>query len=57
LKKSVHLFNLSHLNIEQVHGIESSLVLLEILKQAPKLSSMTSNPQAVMRFFSDDGLC
>ncbi|CAF1403072.1 unnamed protein product [Adineta steineri] len=57
LKTIVNLFNLKHLNIERIYGIENTLVLLEILKQSPKLSSITFIPKAIIQLFNDDELC
>ncbi|CAF1418668.1 unnamed protein product [Adineta steineri] len=57
VKTIVNLFNLKHLNIEGIYGIENSLVLLEILKQSPKLSSITFIPKAIIQLFDDDELC
>ncbi|CAF4139736.1 unnamed protein product [Adineta steineri] len=57
LKTIINLFNLKHLNIGRIYGIENSLVLLEILKQSPKLSSITFIPKAIIQLFDDDELC
>ncbi|CAF4300293.1 unnamed protein product [Adineta steineri] len=57
VKTIVNLFNLKHLNIEGIYGIENALVLLEIFKQSPKLSSITFIPKAIIQSFDDDELC
>lgn len=57
LKTIFNLYNLKHLNIERIYVMESSFVLLEILKQAPQLSSITFIPKAIIQFFYDDQLC
>ncbi|CAF1487781.1 unnamed protein product [Adineta steineri] len=57
LKTIINLFNLKHLNIGRIYGIENSLVLLEILKQSPKLSSIEFIPKAVIQLFNNGELC
>ncbi|CAF4222622.1 unnamed protein product, partial [Adineta steineri] len=57
LKTVINLFNLKHLNIGRIYGIENSLVLLEILKQSPKLSSIEFIPKAIIQLFNNGELC
>ncbi|CAF4148536.1 unnamed protein product, partial [Adineta steineri] len=56
LKTVINLFNLKHLNIGRIYGIEDSLVLLEIFKQSPKLSSIQFIPKAIIQLFNNGEL-
>ncbi|CAF1240973.1 unnamed protein product [Adineta steineri] len=56
LKTIINLFNLKQLNIGRIYGIENSLVLLEILKQSPKLSSIEFIPKAIIQLFNNGEL-
>ncbi|CAF1201612.1 unnamed protein product [Rotaria sordida] len=57
LKMIVNLYNLKHLDISFLCKIESSTILLEILKQSPNLSSISVDPNYLLSLFSDNELC
>ncbi|CAF4006939.1 unnamed protein product [Rotaria sordida] len=57
LKMTVNLYNLKHLDISFLCKIESSTILLEILKQSPNLSSISIDPNYLLSLFSDNELC
>jgi hypothetical protein len=54
LKRIVNLFNLKHLDVSEGRTIASSTVLLEILKEAPQLSSMAINPGRLISLCDDN---
>jgi hypothetical protein len=54
LKRIVNLFNLKHLDVSEHRTIASSTVLLEILKEAPQLSSMTIDPDQLISLCDDN---
>jgi hypothetical protein len=54
LKRIVNLFNLKHLDVSEHRTIASSTVLLEILKEAPQLSSMAINPGRLISLCDDN---
>jgi hypothetical protein len=57
LKMIVNLSNLNHLNISEYGEIFSPSLLLEILKQTPKLSLIKINPRNLKVLFDNDELC
>ncbi|CAF1270888.1 unnamed protein product [Rotaria sordida] len=57
LKMIVNLSNLKHLDMFMYKKIISSKELLEILKQTPKLSTITINPINLKLLFNDNELC
>jgi hypothetical protein len=58
LKKIINLFNLKHLNISDYIRIPiNSSVLLEIVKQASQLSSLTIHWNQFASFINDSELC
>jgi hypothetical protein len=56
LKMIINLYNLKHLCISNQYILNSS-VLLEIFKQAPRLSSLVINSLSLQSFFEDNELC
>jgi hypothetical protein len=56
LKNIVNLFNLKHLDISNYNATSSS-VLLNILKQAPQLFSLSIKWSQLTSFFNDSELC
>ncbi|CAF3943561.1 unnamed protein product [Rotaria sp. Silwood2] len=57
LKMIINLSNLKHLDIKSMHNIISSIKLLEILKQAPQLSSIAINKSTLILFLINHELC
>ncbi|CAF1535309.1 unnamed protein product [Rotaria sp. Silwood1] len=57
IKNIINLSSLKHLDIEDHYSINLSLVLLEMLKQAPQLSSITMRTSSVTLLFDNDQLC
>jgi hypothetical protein len=53
----MNLSNLKHIDFSENCRIETSKVLLEFLKEAPQLSSITSYISQLSSFFDDDELC
>ena len=56
LKMIVNLSNVNYLNISEYGEIFSPLLLLEIVKQTPKLSSIKINPRNLQVLFDNDEL-
>ncbi|CAF1190155.1 unnamed protein product [Rotaria sordida] len=56
LKTIINLTNLKHLNISSKCKIDMLSVLLEILKQSPRLSSLTIDPFTLSILLNDDEL-
>ena len=57
LKMCVDLTNVEHLEINHLVNIESPLILLQILKQTPNLSSIVMTPKCLMSSITNDELC
>lgn len=57
LKRIVSLFTIKHLDVQKKCQMESSLILLEILKEALQLSSMAINGKTLKLFFKNRELC
>ncbi|CAF3713676.1 unnamed protein product [Adineta steineri] len=57
LQITVNLSNLKHLNIKNTCHIISSSMLLQILKKAPKLSSIAIEKSALISFVINNELC
>jgi hypothetical protein len=57
LKRIINLSHLKHLDIQSSKSLESSLILLEILKQAPQVSSLDIHQNALMLSFNGNELC
>jgi hypothetical protein len=57
LKTIINLSHLKHLNIRSITSMKTSLVLLEILKEAPQLSSLGTIRDILLLLFIDDELC
>jgi hypothetical protein len=57
LKRIVNLYNLKHLEISSRCKIETSSVLLQILKEAPQLSSISIDQNMLKSFLNDHELC
>jgi hypothetical protein len=57
LKMVVNLSNVKQLTISFDCKLESSLVLLEILKDAPQISSITIDSNTLISLLDDDELC
>jgi hypothetical protein len=57
LKQNINLSNLKHLDIVNKLKIENSLVLLELFKETPQLSSMVINSKSLQSCFQNDELC
>jgi hypothetical protein len=57
LKMIVYLSNVKNLKIRSNCQLKTSSVLLEILKQAPQISSISINPNALILLFDDVELC
>ena len=53
----VNLFNIRHLDISDSVSLESSYVLLEILKETPQLLSLDFDKSILMSFLKNDELC
>ncbi|CAF3422421.1 unnamed protein product, partial [Rotaria sp. Silwood2] len=57
LKKMISLSNLNYLKVSSNCKIETSSVLLQILKEASQLSSITIDQNQLISFCHDDELC
>jgi hypothetical protein len=57
LKMIVNLSNLKHLTISSSCKIQSSSVLLQLLKEIPQLSSIDIELQSLRSFFNNNELC
>jgi hypothetical protein len=57
LKKVINLSHLKHLDIRSIESMKTSLILLEILKQAPQVSSLAIYQDALISSFNDNELC
>jgi hypothetical protein len=57
LKRIIILSHLKHLDIQSIMSMESSLVILEILKEAPQVSSLVIFQNSLMSSFNDNELC
>jgi hypothetical protein len=57
IKMNINLFNVSFLGIEENCRIESSSIILEIIKQIPNLSSMTIPREILILSFNNNELC
>ena len=57
LKVIINLSNLKHLFIPRYIQIESPSIMLQILKEAPQLSSLKLDVFILIPFFDDDQLC
>jgi hypothetical protein len=57
LKTNVYLSNVKHLAISSNCEMESSSVLLHLLKQTPQLSSLDMELDILQSFFDNDELC
>jgi hypothetical protein len=56
-KTIINLSNIKHLNIWYNANLKSSFVLLEILKEAPQLSSLDLETGTLLSFLRNDELC
>ncbi len=56
LKKVVNLSNLQHLDVKSIYNIISPTILLEILKQAPQLSSLVIDKPTLISFLTNNQL-
>jgi hypothetical protein len=57
IKININLFNLNFLGIEENCRIESSSIILQILKQTPNLSSITIPRDILILSFNNNELC
>ena len=57
LKSNINLSNVKHLAISLTCEMESSSVLLQLLKQMPQLSSLDMELDILQSFFDNDELC
>jgi len=57
IQMNIYLFNLQFLGIEENCRIESSSIILQIIKQTPNLSSMTIPREILFLSFNNNELC
>ncbi|CAF1506455.1 unnamed protein product, partial [Rotaria sp. Silwood1] len=57
IKTSVNLSNLNFLGIERGYTLDSPSIILEIIKQAPKLSAIAIPTEFFLSFFDNNDSC